>query len=197
MLAGAPTEEGCTGDCDVCRRLRRALLAALERQDPGALAPADVAARAELAEADLVAHYGGVESCLAATYDELAEELYDLHVDAFDGPGDWQSRFLDGVRAALDRIASTPGAARLFFTEELRAHPHLRARHAAARQRVARLVAEEIQHEQQRGIPAVEVEFLLGAVAHAAQAEAATRMEPARVAGRVRETLRLLEAKAA
>ena len=156
-----------------------------------------MAARAELAEADLVAHYGSVESCLAAMYDELSQELYDLHVDAFDGPGDWQSRFLDGVRAALDRIASTPGAARLFFAEELRAHPDLRARRAAARQRVARLVGEEIEHEQERRIPAVQVEFLLGAVSHAAQAEAATRMEPAHVAGRVRETLRLLEPKAA
>jgi hypothetical protein len=191
-------EEGCTGACDVCRRLREALLAALAwDEDPHALAAADLAERADLAEADLVAHYGTVDSCLAATYDELSEELYALHVDAFDGPGDWQSRFLDGLRAALDRIEATPGAVKLFFADELLAHPRLRTRRAAARQRVARLVAEEVQHEQERGLPPIQVEFMLGAVSHAAKAEAAEGMEPARVTARVGETLRLLEPMAA
>jgi hypothetical protein len=193
-----PAEEGCTGDCDVCRRLREALLAALDwQEDPNAIAAAEVAERADLAEADLIAHYGSVESCLAATFDELSDELYELHVDAFDGPGDWHSRFLDGVRATLDRIASTPGAARLIFADELVAHPRLRTRRAAARQRIARLVCDEVEHEQDRGVPAVQVEFLVGAVIHAAQAEAAAGMEPARVAARARETLRLLEPGAA
>jgi hypothetical protein len=191
-------EEGCTGGCDVCRSLREALLAALAwDEDPHALAAADLAERADLAEADLVAHYGTVDSCLAATYDELSEELYALHVDAFDGPGDWQSRFLDGMRAALDRIESTPGAVRLFFADELLAHPSLRTRRAAARQRVARLVAGEVEHEQERALPAIQVEFMLGAVSHAAKAEAADGMEPARVTARAGETLRLLEPLAA
>lgn len=191
-------EEGCTGGCDVCRRLRQALLAALAwDEDPHALAAAGLAERADLAEADLVAHYGTVDSCLAATYDELSEELYALHVDAFDGPGDWQSRFLDGLRAALDRIEATPGAVRLFFADELLAHPRLRTRRAAARQRVAQLVADEVEHEQDRNLPAIQVEFMLGAVSHAAKAEVADGMESARVAARVSETLRLLEPQAA
>jgi hypothetical protein len=191
-------EEGCTGDCDVCRRLRQALLGALASvEDPHALAAADLAERAELAEADLVEHYGSVDRCLEATYDELSEELYELHIHAFDGPGDWRSRFLEGERAALDRIASTPGAVRLFFADELLAHPRLRTRRAAARQRVARLVADEVEHEQEQGVAEVQVEFILGAVSHAAKAEAAYGMEPARVAARVSETLRLLEPQAA
>jgi AcrR family transcriptional regulator len=190
-------EEGCTGDCDVCRRLRHALLEALASQGAQTLEAADVAARAELAEADLVVHYGSVESCLAATYDELSEELYDLHAEAFDGPGDWRSRFLDGMRATLDRIASTPGAARLLFAEELLAHPLLRIRRAAARQRIARLVADELEHEEDHAVPAIQVEFLLGAVSHAAQTEMAAGRRPAQVAARVDETLRLLEPLAA
>jgi AcrR family transcriptional regulator len=191
-------EEGCTADCDVCRRLRQALLGALAwGEDPHALATAHLAERAELSEADLVEHYGSVDGCLEATYDELSEELYELHLHAFDGPGDWQSRFLDGERAALDRIASTPGAVRLFFADELLAHPRLRTRRAAARQRVARLVADEVEHEQEQAPPAVQVEFILGAVSHAAKAEAGDGMEPARVAARVSETLRLLEPQAA
>jgi AcrR family transcriptional regulator len=189
-------EQGCTGDCEVCRRLRHALLEAL---DEGArtLDTAEIAERADLAEADLFAHYGSVDSCLVATYDELAQELYELHVEAFDGPGDWQSRFLEGMRAALERIDSTPGAERLFFADELIGHPRLRIRRAAARQRVARLVAEEAEHERDRDLPAVQVEFILGAVSHAAQEEAADGMEPARIAARVSETLRLLEPLAA
>jgi AcrR family transcriptional regulator len=195
VLAGAPTEEeGCTRDCDVCRRLRDALLEALASQGAHALEAADVAARAELAEAELVAHYGSVERCLAATYDQLSDELYHLHVDAFDGPGDWRSRFLDGVGATLDRIGSTPGAVRLFFADDLLAHPRLRTRRAAARQRVVRLVAEEVEHEQDQAPPPVQVEFLLGAVSHAARTEMAAGTQPARVAARVSETLRLLGA---
>jgi AcrR family transcriptional regulator len=196
VLVGVPTEEGCTGDCDVCRRLRHALLDALE-QGAWTLDAAAIAERADLAEAFLFAHYGSVDSCLVAAYDELAQELYELHVDAFDGPGDWQSRFLEGLRAGLDHIESTPGAERLFFDEELLGHPRLRIRRATARQRVARLVAEEAEHELDRDLPAVQVEFILGAVSYAAQTEAADGMEPARVTARVSETRRLLEPLAA
>jgi hypothetical protein len=190
-------EEGCMGDCDVCRRLRHALLEALASQGSQTLEAADVAARAELAEADLVVHYGGVESCLAATYDELSAELYELHVEAFDGPGDWRARLLHGMRATLDRIASTPGAARLLFAEELLAHPLLRTRRVASRQRVARLVTDELEHEEDHAVPAIQVEFLLGAVSHAAQMEMAAGRRPAQVAARVDETLRLREPRAA
>jgi AcrR family transcriptional regulator len=197
VLMGAPVEEGCAADCDVCRGLRRALLRELARPHPGAPTAAGVAARAGLTEADLRAHYGDLDACLAATYEEMARELYELHVEAFDGPGDWRSRFLDGVRAALDRIASTPGAVRLFFAEDLRGHPGLRDRRAAARQRVARLLAEEVELEQDRSVPELQVEFLLGAVSHAAQDEAARGMEPARVTARIGRTLSLLEPQAA
>jgi hypothetical protein len=197
VLAGAPTEEeGCTGDCDVCRRLRHALLDALD-EGARALDAAVIADRADLAEADLLDHYGSVDSCLVAAYDELSRGLYELHVEAFDGPGDWQSRFLDGMCAALERIDSTPGAERLFFADELIGHPRLRIHRAAALQRVAQLVAEEAEHELDRELPTVQVEFILGAVSHAAQTEAADGMEPARVAERVSETLRLLEPQAA
>lgn len=191
-------EERCTPDCDVCSRLRQALLATLAwDEDPHAFAAAALAERAELAESDLLAHCGSVDDCLAATYDELSEELYELHLHAFEGPGDWQSRFLAGMRAALDRIESTPGAARLFFADDLLAYPRLRMRRVGAQQRLARLVADEVEHEQERGLPATQVEFILGAVSHAAKAEAAVGMEPARVAARVGETLRLLEPQAA
>jgi AcrR family transcriptional regulator len=190
-------EEGCAGDCDVCRSLREALLDALSCDGLSGLEAGDVTARAGLSEATLAEHYGGLEACLVATYDELSDELYDLHVDAFERPGDWRSRFLSGVRAALERVAATPGAVRLLFAEEVLGHPSLRTRRAAARQRMTRLVAEELEAERHRAVPAVQVEFLLGAVSRTARTEMAAGVAPRCVAARVGETLRLLEPQAA
>lgn len=195
-LAGAPPqEEGCPGDCAICARLRNALLAQLERQHPLSIAAAGLAAGADLSESDLLDHYDGVDGCLVATYQALSDELYALQVEALStGSGDWQSNFLDGVRAALDHLAAIPGAMVLFFADELRAHPLLRVRRAAARQRVALLLADQTG---EAGGP-LRSEFLLGALAHAAHAETAARgMQPARVAARVGATLRLLEPRAA
>lgn len=189
-------EEGCTSDCDVCRSLRQALLDALESDGLPHVEAAGVAARAGLGEADLVEHYGDLAGCLAATYDELSDELYDLHVDAFDSAGDWRSRFLAGVRATLEHVASTPGAVCLFFAEEVLGDPRLRTRGAAARQRFARLVAEELEAERDDAVPAVQVEFMLGAVSHAARTEMAAGVAPRRAAARVSEALRLLEPRA-
>jgi hypothetical protein len=186
-------EEGCTSDCDVCRSLRQALLDALETDGLPHVEAAGVAARAGLTEADLVEHYDDLAGCLAATYDQLSDELYDLHVDAFDCAGDWRSRCVEGCRAARDRIASTPGAVCLFFAEEGLGDPRLRTRRAAAGERVARLVAEELEAERDQAVPAFQVEFMLGAVSRAARAEVAAGGAPGRVAARVSETLRLLE----
>jgi hypothetical protein len=186
-------EEGCTSDCDVCRSLRQALLDALESDGLLHVEAAGVAARVGLAEADLVEHDGDLAGCLAATYDELADELYDLHVDAFDGAGDWRSRFLAGFRAALEYVASTPGAVSLLFAEEVLGDARLRTRRAAAGERVARLVAEELEAERENAVPAVQIEFMLGAVSHAARTEMAAGFAPRRAAARVSETLRLLD----
>jgi hypothetical protein len=193
-LAGAPAhEEGCPGDCVICDRLRRALLSELDRRPFDTIAAAGLAAAAELPEPDLAGHYGSVDDCLVAAYDELSREVYGLQADALNaGSGDWRARFLDGVRAALDHLASVPGGIALFFGDDLRAHPLLRVRRAALRQRLARLVADQARE------PAPRVEFLLGALAHAAHAETAARgMQPARVTARVNAALRLLEARAA
>jgi AcrR family transcriptional regulator len=199
-LVGAPTEDaGCTEGCEICRRLRAGLLEDLARHDSRPVAASELAARAGLSEADLVDHYDSVDACLVAVFDELAEQLYDIQAAAFAaGSGDWRSRLLDGMRAGLDHLASSPGAVRLFFDDELRAHPLLRLRRAGFRRRVALLVADERGLEHEPGQPPVQAEFLLGALSHAALTEVAgTGMDPARVVARVRRTLRLLEPRAA
>lgn len=138
-------------------------------------------------------HYGTLDDCLAATYDEVSEQLYGRLVEAFAGAGDWHTRFARAVDATLDYIESTPGAARLCFGESARSHPRIRKRRAASRQRVVRFLADEYEREQGRAVPDVHFEFLFGALLRASQDELAAGHEPTRVAERVRELLALLE----
>ena len=193
-LGGAPrAEQGCAGDCWTCDRLRSAVLAELVENRLELLSAGPLATRAELPETALAAHYGTVDDCVVATYVELANELYRQQVEAFAGLGDWHTRFSIGVVSALEHIESTPGAARLCFTELTHRHPGIRACRAAARQRVVRLLADEYEREHAFRLPELHFEFLVGALYRAAQEEVAAGREPSSVAERVRELLALLE----
>lgn len=193
-LVGAPHAElGCGGDCESCGRLRSALLDALDDHELESLAAGDLSTRAGLPVTALATHYGTIDNCVVATFDELSEELYRCQVEAFAGLGDWHMRFSNAVVAVLQQIESRPGAAQLCFAEIARRHPGIRARRAAARQRVVRLLADE--HERDHGcrLPDLHFEFLVGALYRAAQDEVAAGRAPTRVAERLRELLALLE----
>ena len=138
-------------------------------------------------------HYGTIDNCLVATYDEVSQELYRLQVEAFAGPGDWHERLSRAVTAALEHIESTPGAARLCFGEPARGNPRIRPRRAVARQRVVRLLADEYERERGEGLADLHFEFLVGALYRTAQDELAAGGKPTRVAERVKELLALLE----
>ncbi len=161
--------------------------------DLESLSAGDLTTRAELPETALAAHYGTVESCVVATYDELSMELYRCQVEAFAGVGDWHTRFSIGVASALEHIEATPGAARLCFTEPTHRHAGLRMRRTAARQRVVRLLADEYEREHAFRLPDLYFEFLVGALFQAAQEEVSAGREPSRVAERVRGLMELLE----
>jgi AcrR family transcriptional regulator len=193
-LGGAPrAEQGCAVGCEACGRLRRALLDALIEHDVQSVAAADLAARAGLPATALAAHYGTVDNCVVATFDEVSEELYRRHVEAFAGPGDWHARFSSAVVAALAHIAATPGAARLCVAEPARDHPRVRTRRDAARRRVVRLLADEYERERAGGPSDIHFEFLVGALYRAAQGDLAAGREPSQVAERLKELLALLE----
>jgi AcrR family transcriptional regulator len=161
------------------------------------LAATDLAARAGLPEVALAVHYGTIDNCLVATYDEVSQKLYRIQLEAFAGPGDWHTRCSRAVAAALGHIESTPGAARLCFGELARGNPRIRVRRAAARQRVVRLLADEYERERREGLPDLHFEFLVGALFRAAQDELAAGRAPTRVAERVKELLAVLEPVAA
>ena len=193
-LAGAPhVKLGCGGDCESCGRLRSALLYSLDDQELESLAAEDLSMRAGLPMTALATHYGTIDNCVVAAFDELSEELYRRQVEAFAGLGDWHRRFSSAVVAGLQLIESRPGAAQLCFAEIARRHPGIRARRAAARQRTIRLLADEHEREHGCRLPDLHFEFLVGALYRAAQDEVAAGRGPSRVAERLRELLALLE----
>jgi AcrR family transcriptional regulator len=189
----SPGKEHRAGECDVCARLRSAVLEALTQQDPRSLAPSDIAAQAALPETAVFAHYGTVERCLAATFEEVVEQLYRRHAEAFAGPGDWHARLSRAADATVDHLRSRPGAVRLCFANAARGDPRIQAHRAAARQRFVRLLADEYEREHGSRPPDVHFEFIFGALFHAARDELAAGQEPAQVAERIKELLGQLE----
>jgi AcrR family transcriptional regulator len=181
------------GDCWTCDRLRGAVLDALLERELESLTSAELERRAGVPARALAAHYGTLDTCVAATYDKVSEVLYRGMVEAFSGPGDWHVRFARAVEATLDRIRSAPGVARLCFGEPARGNALIRERRAASRQRVIRFLADEYEDDQGRRLPDLHFEFLFGALLRAAQDEVTAGREPAVVAARVRELLALLE----
>jgi len=157
------------------------------------LTATDLEARAELPETALARHYGTIDNCLVATFDEVSYELSLIQLEAFAGPGDWHQRFSHAVAAVFEHIELTPGAARLCFGELARGNPRIRARRAAARDAVVRLLADEYERERGEGLPYLHFEFLFGALYRTAQDELAAGGESTRVAERVKELLGLLE----
>jgi hypothetical protein len=197
-FAGASHAElGCGADCESCARLRSALLYALADHELESLGAEDLSTRAGLPMTALARHYGTIDNCVLATYDELSKELYHCQVEAFAGLGDWHTRFSSAVVAVLELIESRPGATQLCFAEMARRHPAIRARRAAARQRLIRLPADEHEREHGYQLPDLHFEFLVGALYRAAQDEVAAGRAPTRVAERLRELLALLEPLAA
>jgi AcrR family transcriptional regulator len=197
-LGGAPEGNGHRArGCEQCRRLRRGLLSALTERDPRSLAAQDVARHSGLPESTIAAHYGTVDACFVATFDELSDELHRCHVEAFAGPEDWHARFAVAVDASLEHMVSMPGALRLFFADSARGDPRIRVARTAACQRFIRLLADEYELEYGARLPHVHFEFLVGALFQAAQSEFAAGREAAEMGARVKELLALLEPVAA
>jgi AcrR family transcriptional regulator len=188
-----PAEQGCPGDCWTCGRLRGAVLDALAEGGLESLTAAGLERRAGVRARALAAHYGTLDTCLVATYDEVSEGLYRRMVEAFSGPGDWHMRLARAVEVTLDQTQSAPGIGRLCFGEATHRHVRIGALRAASRQRVVRFLAAEYEDDQGHRLPEVHFEFLFGALMRTAQDEMTAGREPAVVAARVRELVALLE----
>jgi AcrR family transcriptional regulator len=185
------------GEGETRARLRGALLEKLTSRDLRSLTDEELDARAGLPAGALAAHYGSLDDCLVATYDEVVEQLYRGLDEAFKGPGDWHTCFARAVDATLRQLGHAPGAAELCFGDAARAHPRIRRRRAASRQHVVRFLADQYERKQGGDLPDVHFEFLFGALLRAAQDEVAAGHEQDVVAERVRQLLALLEPVAA
>ena len=181
------------GQSETRARLRGALLERLTAHGLRSLTDEDLAARAGLPAGAVAAHYGTLDDCLVATYDDVSERLYRGLEEAFEGPGEWHTRFARAVDATFAQLEAAPGAALLCFGEAARGHPQIRKRRAASRQRVVRFLADQYEQEHGRRLPDVHVEFLFGALLRTAQDEMAAGRKPDLVAERVRRLLELLE----
>jgi AcrR family transcriptional regulator len=181
------------GESEARARLRGALLERLTAHGLRSLTDEDLAARAGLPAGAVTAHYGSLDECVVATYDEVSEQLFRGLEEAFEGDGEWHTRFARAVDATFARLEATPGAAQLCFGEGSRAHPRIRKRRAASRQRVVRFLADQYEREHGSSLPDVHFEFLFGALLRAAQEDMAAGREPDAVAERVRRLLELLE----
>jgi AcrR family transcriptional regulator len=181
------------GESEARARLRGAVLERLTAHGLRSLTDEDLAARAGLPAGAVAAHYGSLDECVVATYDEVSEQLFRELENAFEGEGEWHTRFARAVDATFARLEASPGTAQLCFGEATRANARIRRRRAASRQRVVRFLADQYEREHGSSLPDVHFEFLFGALLRAAQEEMAAGREPALVAERVRQLLELLE----
>lgn len=155
-------ENGCEG----CRSLRRALLEQLAERDLAWLTDARLTTRAGLPAEALAVHYGTIEDCVLAVYDEVAACLYDRCAEVLTERTDWYLRLPSSIGDALEQLDCMPGVVRLCFLEPLMAADlRLRERSVAARVRFAELLAREAHDPD---VPPLHFEFLIGALHSAA-----------------------------
>jgi AcrR family transcriptional regulator len=182
-----------TGRSETRPRLRAALLDALAASDVQVLSERDIATKAGLSPTRFGESYGDVAECMCDAFDSVSDEVYACFTKAFAEPGDTHSRLVNGIEGALDRLLASPGAMRLWFLEARRtADPALQARRAAARDRLVQLITRP-EEGWMPEVPDLHVEFLFGALAHAAHDELAAGGDCATAGRRVRALLAVLE----
>ncbi len=130
-------------------------------------------------------------------FDELAGDLAWQFELAFAGPGDWHERFARAIDAGLALMVERPGAARMWFLEARRtADPELQACRTAARERLVE-IATDPRWDVDMDVPRLHVEFLFGALSHAAYDDLAAGGDGASAVRKLRELFVLFEPLAA
>jgi AcrR family transcriptional regulator len=174
-------------------RLRAALLDALAASDLQVLSEREVATRAGVSPSRFREYYRDVDECACDAFDSVADDVYSRFAAAFDGPEDAHTRLLHAIEQTLDLLLANPGAMRLWFLEARRtADPELQARRTVARARLVHLITGP-----ERGwapdVPPLHVEFLFGALAHAAHDELSTGGDCSKAGTKIRALLAVLE----
>lgn len=185
------------GRSDTRPRLRAALLDVLAETPMRAVTQRDLAARAGIAAPRFGEFYRDVDECVLDTFDRLAEDLLAQFAQAFDVPGDWHERFVNAIDESLLWLLRSPGAMRLWFLEARRTSDgELLAHRNEARERLIDIVTDP-REGVVLDVPELHVEFLFGALSHAAYDELAAGGDGASAGRRLRELLVLFEPIAA
>jgi AcrR family transcriptional regulator len=170
-----------------------ALVDALAGSDGRALSARQIAKRAGVSVARFDECYDDLDECLDDAYRWVADEVHAAFADAFERPGDVHARLVDAIEQSLERLLADPGAMRLWFVEARRTtDPRLQASRAATRDRLVELVMQRDDGCAEE-VPELHVEFLFGALAHAAHDELASGGDCAKAGRKVRKLLALLE----
>jgi AcrR family transcriptional regulator len=106
-----------------------------------------LAARAAVEPGAVERHFGGLEGCFAAVWDEVDTELGDRMSTAFEEDGGWRDRLREALLVGLRYLAEEPDRARLYVSEAAFVDERLRARREAAVARLGSMI------DQGRGEP--------------------------------------------
>lgn len=176
--------------------IRAALLDALAASEVQELSERGIATRAGISPTRFGEYYGDLSECMCDAFDSVSDDVYACFTGAFAEPGDAHAQLVQAIEQALERLLANPGAMRLWFVEARRtADPALQARRTAARDRLVEIIT--MRNGPTPEVPALHVEFLFGALAHAAHDELVGGGDCANAGRKVRELLALLEPVAA
>jgi hypothetical protein len=172
-------------ECDVCRKLRAALLRALAGSDYDSLSEGQIGA---LAGHPLGGHYADLDACLDAAYREVDAAIGAAFEEALDQPGPWTERLADAVVQTSKRLEAMPGALAVY--EAARSGPEsLRRLQESNRRRYVRMLARRAPD-----VPEIHLEFLIGALYQAGQEQAQSpELDVGRLRSRARQIIAVLE----
>jgi AcrR family transcriptional regulator len=156
--------KSCNPDCDRCARLRAAVLAIVGGRGLEGVTLAQLSERAGVSVQEARAHYRDEQSCLADTYEEVAQSIYDDFAAVLAGEPAWHDALTRAARALLERLAARPAEARLCFVEILHADPELPRRRERRRQRLVDLFVSELGRRRDGAEKLrLQLELLIGA----------------------------------
>jgi AcrR family transcriptional regulator len=157
----------CQPGCSDCKQLRAAALELVHAEGVEGVTLDALSERTGRSLEEVRSHYATAESCLWATYDEVAFALFLALVGGFAQPGNWETAVGRALRWLLARLAAHPAEARLCFVEAVRGDRRLRRHCAETRTWVVELFAAEHRRRRHHDEFELQIELLVGAAAQA------------------------------
>jgi hypothetical protein len=156
-------EEGSVhrgASCARCRELRAAAVDAAVDVGAHRLQPADVLDRVAATPDELTRHAGSLDGLLAAAYEDIQREVFELADRAFRQPLPPSMRMEQALTDVVAFLVAHPAAARFRLIEARRGGPRLAACHDAAMRAYVELMMRRLRDD---GSP-LRYELVAGAI---------------------------------